>query len=168
MIGFDRIKEIFQNGKIGFRIDETMTGAHHFLKGKGPEGNHPMEFRITWGADNLGKWLNPLDDGFMLNTLKGKVDIGGLVVDADCKGTLAFKYFQEQKIIYTFEFQDEKGVDYRFVGEKRDIRPWNLHRTHTTCYGFIAEKGTGEIIAKSLLHFRPATIIPFLKSFKLF
>ena len=167
-MGFlNTVKTMVSEKRIGFTMDEIMTGTHEFVEGKGPKGIHPMEYRVTWGNKNFAKWINPFGGEFMANTLSGKVDIGGLVVDADCEGTLELLYFQEQKIRYAFEFSDDKGNRYRYVGEKRDIRPWNLHRTHTTCYGEITELETGEAISRGIVYFRVSTMIPFMLSFRL-
>lgn len=163
----EALQNITEKKQIGFTMDEIMTGTHQFVEGKGPEGIHPMEFRVTWGPENALKWINPVGGKFMANNLKGKVDVGGMVIDADCEGTLELLYFTEQKIRYTFEFQDDEGKKYRYLGEKRDIRPWNLHRTHTTCYGTISDLETGEIISTGITHFRLATSLDFLLSLRL-
>lgn len=163
----ETFQNIIEKKQLGFTMDEVMTGTHQFVDGKGPEGIHPMEFRATWGPDDLLTWANPVGGSFMANNLKGKVDVGGLVVDADCEGTLELKYFAGQKIRYTFQFKDDEGKQYKYVGEKRDIRPWNLHRTHTTCYGTITELETGEIISTGITYFRFSTSLDFVLSFRL-
>lgn len=163
----DSISTFVSEKRVGFTMDEIMTGTHEFVEGKGPAGTHPMEFRVTWGHKSLPKWINPLGGDFMLSDLKGKVDVGGLAVDADCEGSLALRYVQDQTICYTFEFEDDAGKHYRYVGEKRDLRPWNLHRTHTTCYGEITDLDTDEVISRGTLYFRFSTLPGFLLSFKL-
>ena len=167
MINFENIKRIISNGRVGFQIDEIMTGTHQFIPGKGPLGEHPMEFRVTWGHKDLSKWINPFNDEFMLSSLNGKVDVGGLVVNADCTGTLALRYVQEQKIRYLFEFSDDSGKKYQFSGEKRNLRPWNLHQTHVKCFGEITEMETGEVILESITYFDLSNILKFLMSFKI-
>lgn len=147
-------------------MDEIMTGTHRFMDGKGPEGEHPMEYRVTWGHENVTKWINPLGGEFLVNTLSGKVDVGGLVVDADCEGTLELRYLQDQLIRYTFTFKDDNGKAYQYIGEKRELRPWNLHRTHTICYGQITELATGEVVSEGIVYFRMSTIPQFLLSFR--
>ena len=163
----DTLTTLVKERRVGFLMDEIMTGTHRFVDGKGPSGEHPMEFRATWGNKNFSKWVNPFGGEFLHNTLCGKVDVGGLVVDAHCRGTLELRYFQDQKIIYTFEFADEQGKQYKYVGMKKDLRPWNLHRTHTTCYGSITDLDTGEVISNGIVYFRISTALPFVMSFRL-
>ena len=167
MIRIDALKQMVAERRFGFEMDEVMTGTHQFENGKGPEGTFPMEFRVTWGAKNLGPWINPVGGEFMVNQLKGKVDVGGLVIDADCDGTLELRYMQDQLIRYTFQFADDSGTLYRYIGEKRDLRPWNLHKTHTTCYGKITNLGTGELVSTGTVYFRYSQILPFVLSFRL-
>jgi hypothetical protein len=69
----------------------------------------------------------------MVNELEGTVSIDGLCEEAPCSGKLELKYFSEQKIKYTFEFE-AAGEDYIFIGEKRNIYPWNLPYSHTFCF----------------------------------
>ena len=104
---------------------------------------------------------------FLSNFLEGTVTVGGLVEEARCHGTLDLRYFQEAKIRYTFDFKDEKGTPYRYIGEKVNIRPWNLHRTHTTCYGTITNLNSEREISKSILYFRLNTVPAFLSSIRL-
>ena len=58
---------------------------------------------------------------------------------------------------------------HHFVGEKVDVNPLNpimLVKTHTTCYGTLTD-ATGAIVSRSVTHFEPSTIVPFLTSFRL-
>ena len=126
-----------------------------------------MSFRVTWGARDMQSFMNPFDQGFMSSFLMGTVTAGGLVENAPCKGTLELLYFTDAKIRYTFDFKDGKGRDLRYVGEKVDIRPWNLYYTHTTCYGTITEMETGKEISKSIVYFRLLAAPAFLMSFRL-
>jgi hypothetical protein len=153
--------------RLGFEAEELMRGAHRFLPGAGAEGEHPFEFTVRWGARHLLDWLNPLGPGFMSNWLEGHVSVGGLVEQAACAGTLDLRYFQEGKIRYTFDFKDGDGRAYRFVGEKRDIRPWNLHRTHATCFGTVTDLGSGQPVSESVTYFEWRTLPAFLSTFKL-
>ena len=66
-----------------------------------------------------------------------------------------------------FDFKGKNGTPYRYLGEKVNIKPWNLHRTHTTCYGTITDLNSSKDISKSILYFRFRTIPAFLKSFRL-
>jgi hypothetical protein len=153
--------------RVGFLADEIMSGTHRFIGDAGPPGEHPMRFKVTWGSRRLERFLNPLGDGFMTSDLDGTVTVGGLVDEAPCRGRLDLLYFSEAKIRYSFTFGDVCGRAYGYVGEKVDIRPWNLHRTHTTCYGTITRGDTGGVISRSTLHFRFLTLPAFLLSFRL-
>ena len=95
------------------------------------------------------------------------VTVGGLVNDAPCRGTLDLAYFTEAKIRYTFDFRDDEGTPYRYIGEKVNLRPWNLHKTHTTCYGTIVNLKTNKEVSKSILYFKFETIPEFMASFRL-
>lgn len=153
-------------GNLGFKMDELMQGEHEFKEGFGEVGKQRMHFKVTWGTHQLLEWLNPFSEDFMVNDLEGTVTIGGLCEDAACKGKLELKYFSEQKIRYTFDFEVD-GVDYVFVGEKRNIYPWNLPYSHTCCFGELRLKETGELVSESITHFRFDTIPDFIKSFQL-
>ena len=148
-------------------MDEVMEGTHHFVNGSGPAGEHEMIFRVTWGTRHLLPYLNPWGKSFLSNFLEGSVTVGGLVQDAPCRGTLDLLYFTEGKIRYTFDFKGPDGKPYRYVGEKTDIRPWNLHRTHTTCYGTITELASGKEISKSITYFKLSSAPAFVMSMRL-
>lgn len=153
-------------GNVGFQMDEVMSGEHEFVGGDGTGKKRDMEFKVRWGTDNIFDWLNPFDENFMTNTLEGTVTIDGLCDEAPCTGTLELRYFTEQKIRYTFSFEVE-GKTYHFVGEKRNILPWNLHQSHTTCYGELREADSEKLISKSTTYFRFNTLPAFLASFRL-
>lgn len=160
----DVIRRI-QAGSLGFQLDEAMVGEHQFEPGAGPPGIHPLEFRVRWGPPDLRRWATPGTPDFMAQPLEGNVTVGGLCTGAPCKGTLELRYLDEHKIRYTFEFQAQ-GRTYRFEGEKVDIKPWNLHVSHTTCYGRITEAASGRLVSRSVTHFRLRTLPRFLASFR--
>jgi len=160
-------RKMLTQQRLGFEAEEIMRGTHRFAPGAGAEGEHPFEFRVRWGARHLLPWLNPLGPDFMSNWLEGTVLVGGLVDEAACRGTLDLRYFQEGKIRYTFDFKDADGKPYRYVGEKRDIRPWNLHRTHTTCYGSITDLGSNQVVSESVAYFELKLLVDFLRTFHL-
>ena len=151
---------------MGFRIQEVMTGQHEFEPSFGEPGRRFMEFRVFWGPGSLMEWANPFGERFMTNQMEGTVTIEGLCDAAPCSGTLELRYFRDASIRYTFEFEHE-GVPYRYVGEKMYIRPWNLAWSHTTCYGRLTRRETGELVSVSLTHFRLRTALSFLTSFRL-
>lgn len=162
----DALQAMIGEGRIGFIIDEVMEGSHHLVGPHGGSGEQPFVFRVCWGARDLFKFANPMDAEFLTAFLHGTVTAGGLCQDAPCEGSLELAYFTEAKIRYTFDFEVD-GTRYRFVGEKRDLRPWNLHRTHTTCYGTVTDLGSGELISESVTHFRISSAPSFLASFRL-
>jgi hypothetical protein len=143
-----------------------MTGTHEFEPGFGEPGQKFMEYSGSWGPKHLGEWINPLGGKFMYNDLAGKVTIEGLCENAPMVGSLELLYFTEAKIRYTFSFE-VNGTEYLYIGEKVDIRPWNLHRTHTTCYGTLSEKETGRLVSRSVVYFRFRTAPKFALSLRL-
>jgi hypothetical protein len=153
-------------GNIGFKMDEIMQGEHEFENGFGPTGKKRMIFKVNWGTNQLIDWLNPFSDNFMVNDLEGTVSIDGLCEDEPCSGKLELKYFSEQKIRYTFEFETEEEA-YIFVGEKRNIYPWNLPYSHTCCFGELRLKDSNELVSTSITHFRLDTLPEFLSSFQI-
>lgn len=161
------LKKMISERRVGFLVDEIMTGTHQFSPGCGPQGEFPFEFQISWGNTHFKNFLNPLGPEFFTTSLKGKVTVGELVTNAPCEGTLELKYFTEAKLRYTFDFQDLEGTVYHYRGEKIDLRPWNLHRTHTTLYGTVTNKKTGLEISRSTAYFRLKTIPAFLLSMRL-
>ncbi|MBU2488142.1 MAG: hypothetical protein KKA60_02000 [Proteobacteria bacterium] len=159
------LKNMIGEGRVGFSMDEVMSGSHQFEPGMGPPGRHPFEFRVTWGPRNMAKWANPLNEEFMTQPLEGTVTVGGMCYRVPCKGTLELAYFTEGKIRYTFEVSVE-GKDYHFVGEKVNIRPWNLPVSHTTCFGTLVEKETGKLVSRSVTFFKLWRTPTFLASLR--
>jgi len=153
--------------KVGFTIDETMSGTHHFVGRGYPKGDFPFHFTLTWGGDDLLAFINPLSgQRFCTGEAKGTVTVGRFIDEAECRGTIELRYFTEAKIRYSFEFSKGRKK-YHYVGEKIDIRPWNLHRTHTTCYGTLYEVKSGKEVSRSITYFKLNTLVPFLMSFRL-
>lgn len=159
--------KMLRERRLGFMLDEVMVGSHHFVNEAGPQGEHPMSFEVSWGSRRMLPYLNPLNPRFLSNFLEGTVSVGGLVERARCRGTLDLRYFTEAAIRYNFTFKDDQGRALRYIGEKVNIRPWNLHRTHTTCYGTITDLNTNQEISKSILYFELQTLPAFLASFRM-
>ena len=162
----DELLQMARERRVGFRIDEVMSGTHTFEPGCGPTGRLPMQFRVTWGHPHLAAFANPLGDQFGRATLDGTVSIDFLCQDAPCQGSFELKYLSEHAIRYTFEFE-ANGNRYRYVGEKVNIWPWNLPVSHTTCFGTLVEAASGKLISRSVLHFRMSTMLPFVASLRL-
>jgi len=92
--------------------------------------------------------------------------VGGLCEDTPCSGTLELMYFDKKKIRYTLGFQ-VAGTSYRFIGEKVNIRPWNLPVSHTTCYGTLTEAESGRLVSRSVTYFHMKTVPEFAGSLRL-
>ena len=144
----------------GFRIDEDMVGEHELASGG---GSQPFRFRATWGTDDLSAWLSAGPTSTPLK-LQGTVHAAGLVDAAPIEGTLELRY-PEGRIRYAFDFA-VSGKRYSFVGEKLNIRPWNLPTTHTTCFGRLTEAESGRLVATSVTHFRLSSLPSFLMSLR--
>lgn len=136
---------------MGFRVTEVMSGTHELKDG--PPGPRPFSFRVTWGPDRLAEWANPLGAGFLLQPLEGELTAEGLCERARCKGTLTLEYLGRRRIRYELDFV-AGGAPHRFVGEKVNIRPWNLLVSHTTCTGTIVELATGKLVSTAVVTFR--------------
>ena len=160
------VTSMLGEGRVGFSMDEVMTGEHRFEPGCGRDGKLFMEFRVRWGAKRLLPFLNPLGEEFCHNDLEGTVTVEGLCEDTPCKGTLVFHYHDEKLIRYTFDFEVD-GRWYRYLGEKVNILPWNLPFSHTTCFGTLKESENGRLISRSVTYFRWRTTPSFLSSFRL-
>jgi hypothetical protein len=166
MGSFSELIEKVKEGRVGFKMDEVMTGLHWYEPGCGPEGEHYMQFSGTWGPDNLKGYVDPKSDNFMTQPLDGEVTIGGLCEAAPMKGTLELRYFSEHKIRYAFEFKAGKKK-YNFVGEKVNIKPWNLPVSHTTCFGRLTEATTGKLVGTSVTFFKLLDSAKFMGSLRL-
>lgn len=139
----------------GFRARERMRGHHEFHDGYGPPGRHPFVFRASWGPDRLRDWLDPRKPSFLWQTLDGEVLAGGLCDWTPFTGTLHLQYLPQRRIRYDFEF-DVNGKVYRYIGDKTNLRLWNLAVTHTTCHGVVTEQATGKLVSTgvTLFHLR--------------
>lgn len=149
---------------IGFRMNEVMVGTHRF---EGSDNELPMLFHLTWGHRSLRAYYSPFSPDFLKAEARGIITVGGLVEKADCVGSLHLLYFTDRKVRYELAFKDEQGKAYQYVGEKVNIRPWNLHRSHTTCYGTITERDTGTVVSSSVVYFPLSELLTFMKSHRL-
>lgn len=148
----------------GFRMDEIMVGTHRFADS---EDERPMLFHLSWGHPRPAIFYNPFSPEFLCARARGVITVDGLVHKADCSGNLKLLYFSGGKIRYELDFSDDQGKAYHYLGEKVNIRPWNLHRSHTTCYGTITEHDTGKVVSNSVIRFPLSELPAFLKSFRL-
>lgn len=152
--------------EIGFYIDEKMVGQHEFVPGEGPEGKHTFLFNVRWGPNDLSNWIRPDSQEFLINSMVGFVNIGGMGEKIPIKGSMEIKYLDEQKIRYTFDFE-YNDIQYHYIGEKINIHLFNLLTSHTTCFGTLTEKATGKLISRSVTYFRLRDTFSFLRSFRL-
>jgi hypothetical protein len=152
---------------IGFNMDEVMSGTHVYADESDLtiKAGLPFHFEITWGPEDILNWLNPFGGSFLAQPLHGHITVGGLCEKVFCMGNLYLEYWKGQ-IRYEIFFR-HNGRSYKYEGEKTGMRPWNLHRTHTTCHGILVNLETGEIISKSVVYFRFHTMPKFLRSFRL-
>jgi hypothetical protein len=162
----DKFVNIIVEKKVGFSMDEVMKGTHTFEPGMGPEGKFYLGFKVNWGTKDLFKWLNPFDKNFLTHQLEGNITVAGLCEEAECSGTLKLAYFTEKSIRYTIYFS-ANGKDYKYIGEKVNILPWNLPVSHTTCFGVLIEKDSGKLVSRSVVYFNLLSIPSFLWSFKI-
>lgn len=160
------LRQMVREGRIGFAMDEVMSGRHRFEPQLGPRGDHPFSFKVTWGPRDVRRWLDWRGDGFMTQALQGTVEAGGLCGPAPCAGVLELFYCTEHLIRYRFDFQ-ARGTTCRFVGEKVNIRLWNFPVSHTTCFGRVTEVDSGRLVSTAILHFRMRTLPSFVASFRL-
>jgi hypothetical protein len=168
---FGELMGMLTQRRVGFRIEEKMDGTHRFLRdfppGKVDAGSElPFAFNVTWGHQDLPRYLLPGGDDFLSAEMEGYVTAGGLCLDAPLKGTLELRYFKDASVHYEFEFEAH-GRPMRYVGQKRDIRPWNLHRSHTTCYGTVTDVATGDPLSDSVVRFELGMLPTFLASLRL-
>ncbi len=134
------------------RLYEEMTGHHEFTDGGGPAGRHPFAFRVGWGPERLREWLDPRHPGFLWSDVAGEVRIGGLCEWTPCRGSLALEYLGARRIRYAFDLEVE-GTVYRYLGDKVNLRLWNLPVSHTTCFGVLTKRATGRLVSTSVTRF---------------
>jgi hypothetical protein len=151
-----------------FQITETMRGVHHFVDpSRGTAEDHVFYFTIDWQS-SVFKALNPFGASFMTFDAKGVLFAGGLTAgEVPCQGVLKVDYIRSKTIAYELDFQIE-DKSYHYVGEKVDVdlsKPLLLVKTHTTCYGRVT-RDDGQIVSRSVAHFEPRTVLPFLMSFR--
>jgi hypothetical protein len=161
----DSISRIL-NGNFGFQIEETMSGYHEFTDENDREGIHPITFTAKWGPETIIPWLNPYDNNFLRHSMNGTVTVGGLCEETHFSGYMELRYFSETLIRYVFDFTVDQQT-YHFHGEKTNLRPWNLARTHTTLRGTLTETSSETIISRAKLCFYLRDLLPMLLSLRI-
>ena len=139
---------------VGFSINEVMSGYDNNL--------NPFVFDVTWGIMNIRDLLRK---GPMKFTLEGTVHFKGHA--SPCSGHLFIDYFGTHSITYIFNFYDPTLGRLLYVGEKVNIKPWNLPVSHTTCFGTVSAYKDDTLVSRTLAFFKFRTIPKFLASFRL-
>lgn len=147
----------------GFSAHEVMSGWHRLESAPGVR--LPLSLALDWGTRDLGGWLSRRSPGFLVSDARGEVEASGLVDRVACVGTLALRYVPDGLLRYDLAFE-AGGRRLRLVGEKVEIRPWNLPVSHTTCFVRIVDAG-GVLVSTGVLRFRLRTAPAFLASFRL-
>jgi hypothetical protein len=150
----------------GFKMHEVMSGTHRFEPGEGPEGKLDFIFKVDWGPRRITSFLRKNSSDYLTNEMHGTVTVGGMAERIPLSGTLRLDYFGGHTIRYEFIFE-HGGEAFRYVGEKVNIRWWNLPVSHTTCFGTVTRVGDGRLVSRSTTYFRLNTIPSFLSSFRL-
>jgi hypothetical protein len=157
--------EIF-SGNFGFEIEESMSGYHQYTEEADRNGIHPISFTAKWGPESIPLWLNPFDKNFLRHPMHGTVTVGGLCSDIKFSGYMELRYFRETLIRYVFDFTVDQD-SYHFHGEKQNLRPWNLARTHTTLRGTLSKTNSQTTVSRAKLYFHFQDLLPMLSSFRL-
>ena len=139
---------------IGFNINEVMSGHDNVLS--------PFVFNVTWGLMNVKDLFKR---GPMKFNLEGTVLFKGTT--SPCHGHLIIDYFETHTITYIFNFHDPQFGKLMYVGEKVNIKPWNLPISHTTCFGTVSTYEDDTLLSRTLTFFFFFTIPKFLTSFRL-
>jgi len=150
----------------GFKIDESMVGWHRLYNEGFCLTKMPFRFDITWGPENIKKFLDIQSDSFMRAPLEGYVEAPGIIDKARCFGNIKLDY-ANGKIEYDFKFKEEHDgwiMQYHYHGEKTGIKPWNLPWTHTTCYGAVTS--FGRLISTGVTYFELKSIPTFIRSLR--
>lgn len=164
MNALDTIRRIVA-GDWGFRMTEEMDGWHEFAAGRGPEGRQPFRFRVVWGVDRVKDGVARDGGPHFQVPLSGTVTAGGLCDATPCRGTLDLRYLVDGRLVYDFTFTVDEAR-YRWVGQKVNVRPWNLPVSHTTCFGTLTDVKSGRLVSRGVVHFRVAAIPAFLASWR--
>lgn len=154
----------------GFAIQERMEGEGWLDFGSIElnRGTDPIYFDVVWGTKSIANLLYNAykNNGNMEFCLKGYINFGPVTYGRElpCEGHLTINYLQgfiQYVIIFT-----QNGKEYRYLGEKVNIKLWNLLTSHTTCFGIVTDS-CGQLFHRSVTHFRLSSIPKFISSFKI-
>ncbi len=170
MAGWADLLRAWTERGVGFRMEERMAGTHRFRRdfppGEVKAGTElPLSFVACWGHESLPRFLSRKSGEFLRAELEGIITAGGLCAETPIQGSIELRYFEDASVRYRFEFEAHRRR-FRYAGEKRGIRPWNLHRTHTTCYGTITDLEDGELLTDSVTYFDLRDLPSFFASWR--
>ena len=155
-----------QWSRLRLRFDETMSGTHVPVSGPQAGTALPFSFHIDCEGTGLDRYLNFFDSDFLCHKIQGTVHASGLASAAALEGDLALRYLREQKIYYSFLFDSDDGRRLSFSGEKRDIYPWNIWKSHFELFGAIREVETGDTLSTVEARFAYADLTRYMQSFR--
>lgn len=135
----------------------------------------PLIFEVDWQVDTPRDLLS---SSGAYATLKGEIDLGKGPIG--CMGDLRLDYFGKHRIAYDIFWRggvSNQDLSYQLHCEKTNLKPWNLHRTHTNATGNIRERSAGwccrgvpdpdGVIGDVEVHFPMRTALQFLSSIRL-
>jgi len=140
----------------GFEFQEMLAGSYHLLTDPGEE--RPMSLTLHARVRGLRSFLVQAEAEIV-----GEIDLQGFADHRAFRGRLQIKPVQ-RKLVYEARFEDNKGRECRFHGEKEleAIRPV---ASLTTLPGSVWS-GEREL-ARALLRFDPREdLVRFLRSVK--
>jgi hypothetical protein len=123
--------------RLGFAFRETMRGNYYLLKD--PTDERAMNFTLRVVADGLAAFARD-----PVARVEGTVSLEGFASDVPLRGTLAFRFHGERRLIYDFTFESDAGQLHRFRGQK-EISPLALVESMTTLPGTLYEGRSTEV-----------------------
>jgi len=151
----------------GFEFVETMEGYHYMPAVTAKKMD--TCFTVKWGTENIKEVLNPKSNQFLMFQMAGILEIEGITEKTRTFGYLHLDY-PHNRIQYMLQFKSAEQPpvnDYMFIGEKMNVKWWNLPFSHTTCYTTVIN-GADQLISRGVVFFKLKNLWPFLKSFKLY
>jgi hypothetical protein len=125
-----------------------------------PREDRAISFTIDAKVDDLRRFLRD-----RTADIEGTIDVEGLAAGRPLRGTLLMDPVLGRKLVYDFRFDDDAGVEHRFVGRK-DVDPRRLMETMTTLPAEIFD-GRGDRVGNGKLRFDVRSdLVAFLRSFK--
>lgn len=152
----------------GFEFTEVMEGYHYMPAVK--KESMPLKFTLKWGTENLKDTLNPNSNRYLQFAAAGILEADGIVTGGTRTFGLIHLNYPENIIQYMLQFKSAERPpvnDYVLVGEKMNIKWYNLPYSHTTCYTTIVN-GADQLISRGVAFFKMKNALSFIKSFKIY